>query len=135
MKKLIWLTFTLIYLFTSSSLVHASTMWFFDMSHNTNHIITHCHWDTWSTAPKQTKQNMGCCELFSSNQYSETKIDFTDSIKIFQNNNDLAQLIYSIHLAPQIIFKHPIAFSPWGQTSWWKYHKFSDLFGIIVNLS
>lgn len=135
MKKLIWLTLTLLYLFTSSSLVHASTMWFFDVSHNSNHTITHCHTDTWPTSDKQPEQNMGCCELFSSNQHSQIRLDLTDSIKLFQHHDNQIQAIYNIQTSPQLVFKRPIIFSPWWQTSWWKYHKFSDLFGIIVQLS
>lgn len=135
MKRILWLVFTAIYLFTSSALVHASTMWLFHISHISHHTISHCHSNTTSTSQKKSTQNMNCCELFASNHYSQINSNFKDHITYFHTANiqNKPDHIYAI---PHTIFKHWVAFSPWGQTSLGKYNKFSDLStGIIVNLS
>lgn len=135
MKKLFWLLLTFVYLITSSSLVHASTMWFFDMSHTSHHHkVSHCHTDNSSKSQKKSTQNMNCCELFSSNQYSQAKLDLKTSKQYFHSfeiqktkNNDI--WLYGLStLQTSDIW---LSSSPWWQTAQGKYIRFSDLFGII----
>ena len=72
----------LIYMFTASSLVHASTMGFFGNHTATTHV-SHCHESTDTATSKPSKQNMNCCELFTNDQYSQVHIDFHHQTKLF----------------------------------------------------
>ncbi|HMS91833.1 MAG TPA: hypothetical protein PKC87_06415 [Candidatus Absconditabacterales bacterium] len=133
MRKIIGLAIMLIYMFSASSLVHASTMGIFQ-HHTVNTDISNCHENTDTSKNKSTQQNMDCCELFTNYQYSQTKIEFEHQIKTFGSDQ-------YIHILPNYtptentkISKHLIGFSP-GQNTRSKYIKFADLFGIVVNIS
>lgn len=123
-----WLIAMFIYLLTSSSLIHASTMGIFAMNHTSHTHSSHCHSET-STTQKSSTSNMNCCELFTSSQYSQVSLEFKTSLKNFQHT------ILEITKKPRLLtlqtFDFWPNFSPWWQTSLGKYNKFSDLSGII----
>ncbi len=134
MKKFVGLAMMLIYMFTASSLVHASTMGFFGHTMTTTHI-SHCHNTTSDSNNKASKQNMNCCELFTTSQYSQVKLDLKNFIKIIWNTTVIHPQDKYTYFQDIPVFKHISSSSPWRQNTRSKYMTFSDLFGIIKNLS
>lgn len=131
MKRIIWSVMIVIYMFTASSLVHGSTMGIFD---NQKMGTDHCHTTSHPWTHKESSNTMNCCELFTSYQYSGTRIDFEHQIKIFWNDHSLRYQFKCPHIQTSTISKLLIGFSPWQNTRS-KYNWFADLFGIIVHLS
>ena len=127
MKKILSITMLIVYIFSINTLVHASTMGFF--SHTTNETW-HCHAHQQASTSKT--QNIDCCELAFSSEYSDTQIQLEYTVYTTHITPTYDYLIKS-YLVPNT-YKEYIAWSPWRNTNI-KYNKFSDLFGSIVNLS
>ena len=130
MKKLLWLMLVFVYVFTSSTLVHASTMWFFDIQYD----APVCRADTSSTSHKQPQQIMSCCTSLFVSHYSEAKITIKHIVHFVQNTDVWLHHWYDTHITFQKPSHYSIAFSPWWQTSLNTYNKFSDLFGVVVKI-
>jgi hypothetical protein len=129
MKKILSIIALMVYLFSINTLVHASTMGIFAHNHN-DMEMWHCHTQQQSSTTKT--QNIDCCELALSNQYSNIQIplEYTDYLShTVPTSNYLIKDLYTPSVDTQ-----EVAWSPWRNTDI-KYNKFSDLFGIIVNLS
>ncbi|EKD25568.1 MAG: hypothetical protein ACD_80C00016G0005 [uncultured bacterium (gcode 4)] len=129
MKKILSIVALIVYILSINTLVHASTMGFF--SHTSNGMnMDHCQSHTQSSTDKT--QSIDCCELALSNEYSNTQI-------LLECNEYLPHIIPNFDFLAKDsntpnIFTPQVAWSPWRNPNI-KYHKFSDLFGIIVNLS
>lgn len=127
MKKFLSITMLIIYIFSINTLVHASTMGFF--SHNNNEIW-HC--SNHQQSQKNKTQNVDCCEIAFSNQYSDTQIQLEYPGLQAHSIPSINHLIKNIYTyAPSLSYKE---WPPWRNPDI-KYNKFSDLFGSIVNLS
>ncbi|MCX6825269.1 MAG: hypothetical protein NTY80_03500 [candidate division SR1 bacterium] len=129
MKKILSILAIIVYIFSINTLVHASTMGAF--SHiNENKETDHCH--AHEKGSQKKTQTMNCCEFAISNEYSNTQIqlEYTQ-----YTTNAVPTLNYFIKdtYSPSTHKKY-IAWSP-GRNTDIKYNKFSDLFGIIVQLS
>lgn len=129
MKKVLWIISLLVYLFVSSSIVHWSMMGIFP-----GHQIwstSSCH-DTPDSA--DTKNNLDCCELVYSDEYTQCSIRIKDAVKLL--SFDFISI--PTYISPEInitsIYQPRIYLSPWWQTDI-KYQKFSDLIWIIVDLA
>gem|GEM_PF-6514734 len=55
----------------------------FAMNHNSHIQTSHCHSDTPSTPNSKSDHNMNCCELFTSNHYSQVNLKFASDLKTF----------------------------------------------------
>lgn len=129
MKRIIWIIGTIIYLFSANALVHAATMEFFDHQQNT---ISDCHQTHTTNQTTSNKNNIDCCELVYSNEYSTTKID----LKTFcQKYFPLIEItnIDSINIKKNWYTIPTIEGPPWRKIDN-KFNNFSDLVWIIVNL-
>ncbi len=129
MKKIFWIISLLVYLFSINSLVHASTMGFFD-SHTNN---SHCWFDHSSTT-KQNNNKEHCFVSVTSNDFSSVS---QKEIKLwtFQNHfTDIISYRYNFQIFNKIHFVINKIVDPPGKYHQ-KYLAFSNLFGIIVNLS
>lgn len=128
MKKLIWIFIVILYSLSISTIAHASTMGFF--SDNSDLVsVWHCHSVQESSSEKQ---NMDCCELAFSNEYSQTQIQ-PKQVGLWFSSPSITLSIYS---KPRLktINKFIISSNPW-RNPYIKYNKFSDLFGIVLSLS
>ena len=76
MKKIFVLISFLVYIFSISSLVHAGTMGFFQT--NDHQIVGHCH----EQASTDQNPNIDCCELMTSNEYSQINIKIKSVSKL-----------------------------------------------------
>lgn len=133
MKRILWIMMLVGYLFSVSSLVHASAMGFFSDNH-TNSIIHSCHWNIENGATdSNTTQDVDCCELVYSNQYSQCGIRLKEMVTL---SSDFLNVVKPVNIIIDTIsfYKPYLALSPVWNTDI-KYQKFSDLVGIIVNLS
>lgn len=129
MKKIISIAAIIFYIFSTNTLVHASTMGFF--SHTNNGIETwHCTTHTQSTQNKNP--NISCCEFALSSEYSNTQIqwEYIDDLPHIIPNFDF---LIKDHYLP-LIYTEDVVWSPWRNPDI-KYQKFSDLFGSIVSLT
>lgn len=81
-----------------------------------------------------TKDNLDCCELIYSDQYTQCSIRLRDSIQL--SSFDFLSIPTYVNLETNIttIYKPYLYLSPWWQPDI-KYQKFSDLVWIIVNLA
>lgn len=133
MKKLLWIISLFVYLFSVSSLVHASTMGFFG-NHQMS-VVWSCHALQQSNqgTKDQGKNTIDCCELIYSNQYSISELSFKNFQKkcfsfVVPSTNHFFAAQNILSYKPSIIQSPP----------WWKtdnkYNNFSDLAWIVVNL-
>ncbi|MFA6256272.1 MAG: hypothetical protein WC606_03740 [Candidatus Absconditabacterales bacterium] len=127
MKKIFSIIALIVYILSINTLLHASTMGFF--SHTRNEI-GQCHAHQQSSTNKT--QSIDCCELAFSSAYSNIQIqlEYTDYLPHkMPTFNYLVKDLYTT--------KDKILTTVWspGRNTNIKYNKFSDLFGIIVNLS
>lgn len=129
MKKFFALVALLVYVLGISSLVHASTMGFFH-SENSHQSMGHCH----EKSTPDSKPNMDCCELVVSNNYSQSQIKFTTVSKIISFVADPASMSTIVVDRPIIQYYSALVAPPWWNPNI-KFHKFSDLMGIIVDLA
>ena len=128
MKKIFALVALLVYMLNISSLVHASTMGFFQP--NDHQAMGHCHEQS---SPKQTP-NMDCCELVVSNQYSQTDIKIKSVYKFLAFVVSPVRIPTDINLDKTVVYT-PVSFvRPWWDPNI-KYQKFSDLMWIVVDLA
>lgn len=129
MKRVLWILSWIIYLFSANALVHASTMGFFDHKQISSSHCHQIHTSTNETTPDQN--NIDCCELVYSNEYSNTKL----SLKTFcQNYFSVAPINLITQEIKKITHISTIIHSPpWRKTDN-KLNNFSDLVWIIVNL-
>jgi hypothetical protein len=127
-QKIFWVFIVILYLFTTSMLVHAESMGFFPDSHD--NVSWHCHSEKdWN----KSNNNISCCDYALSDNYSQSKIDFLTIQKITtQNYISTNETIYNIINIKSDLPK--IASSPWYHYDI-KYHQFSDLMWIIISLS
>ncbi|MFZ2150968.1 MAG: hypothetical protein WAZ12_03375 [Candidatus Absconditicoccaceae bacterium] len=129
MKRIFGIFSLLIYLFSINSLVHSSTMGFFD-SHTNN---SHCGSDNSSTT-EQNNDKEHCFVSVTSNDFScisqkEIKLG------IFQNYlTDIISSNYNFQILNKLNFIANKIVNPPGKY-YQKYLAFSDLFGVIVKLS
>jgi len=129
MKKLFSIIALMLYILSINTLVHASTMGIF--SHANNEMeMWHCQTHQQSSTDKT--QNINCCELAFSSEYSNTQIQ-VEYVQHLTNNIPTLNYLVKDPYKPST-YKQYIAWSPWRNTNI-KYNKFSDLFGIIVQLS
>lgn len=129
MKKTLWLLLILIYFFSINTLVHAKTMGIFSHTNDETNIW-HCHTQTQSAS--DTKKNVDCCEITTSNEYSNIQLPYkykNYTAQVTPHYNHLAKDPYTPNN-----YVLAVVWSPWRNTNI-KYNKFSDLFGIIVHLS
>lgn len=129
MKRIFWIFSLLIYLFSINSLVHSSTMWFFD-SHTNN---SHC-WSDNSSTTEQNNDKEHCFVSVTSNDFScisQKEI----KLWIFQNYlTDIISSNYNFQILNKLNFIANKIVNPPGKY-YQKYLAFSDLFGVIVKLS
>lgn len=129
MKKFFSIVALMVYIVSINTLVHASTMGIF--SHTNNGMeMWHCQTHQQSSTDKT--QSIDCCELAFSNQYTSTQIQ----VEYIQHLTNIVPTFNYLIKDPYTpsTYKQYIAWSPWRNTDI-KYNKFSDLFGIIVQLS
>ncbi len=131
MKRILWIISLLIYLFASSSLVHGAMMGILPSAQIWN--TDSCH-DIHSSNSDKTKTNANCCELVYSDQYSETDIKLSDSIKFFSFDSLPIPKYINTQTDITNLYKPYFALSPWWIPDI-KYQKFSDLVGIMINIS
>jgi hypothetical protein len=128
MKKVLALISLLVYAFSVSSLVHASTMNIFPgQEMSSMHSCHEAH-----TSTPDPIQKISCCEFISSNQYSQHTIQLIHTVSSLATTNTIPPIKMEVkdtnHYTPHI------ASSPGGPPLQW-YQNFSDLVGIIVDLA
>lgn len=81
------------------------------MEHTEDDPIVHCYQDTSETSQKRATQTISCCELFSSNQYFQAKLECISIIKYMQHNDIYVHPIHTLYIL-QKFPKFSVAFSP-----------------------
>ena len=130
MKKLFGLLSLLVYIVSTNALVHAQSMGILP-SHETMTMWS-CHGHH-ENVPS-SKQNVDCCELVYSNQYTHTQIQPEYIQHLFALVPQLSNFTNIVTLQTDIRHILLSNFSPWRNPDI-KYQKFSDLTGSIVNIA